>query len=215
MVDKNNNEIWSTKTTDKGTKILYLDNDGGLRLYDIINNVIWESKPRITPLKSSFTSNEIETSDGKYTVSASSSNSLKLPFNIFNIKGRNKYWDLENGFLYKNGAYNGTTKTNDINGEWVQITLPKQLLLTNYALLDFVNIKINFIKSWVIVGTNDNTTWDIVDKKNISVVNQNDVIGLYNTNSTKSYNTYRLIITSVDGGTTVQLVSFYLYGIWS
>jgi hypothetical protein len=220
MVDKNNNELWSTKTTDKGAKILYLDNDGGLRLYNIINNVIWESKLRITPLKSSFTSNEIDTSDGKYTVSASSSNSSKLPFNIFNIKGRNKYWDLENGFLYKNGAYIGTTKTStsestDINGEWVQIKLPKQLLLTNYALLDFVNIKINFIKSWIIVGTNDNTTWDIVDKKNISVVNQNDVIGLYNTSSTKSYNTYRLIITSVDGGTTVQLVSFYLYGIWS
>ena len=217
MVDKNNNEIWSTKTSDKGSKILYLDNDGGLRLYDIINNVIWESKPRITPLKSSFTSNEIETSDGKYIVSTSSVNPLKLPFNIFNIKGRNKYWDLENGLLYKSGAYIGTTKTNDINGEWVQIKLPKQLLLTNYALLDFVNIKINFIKSWVIVGTNDNTTWDIVDKKNISATNQNDVVGLYNINSdiSKSYNTYRLIITSVDGGTTVQLVSFYIYGIWS
>ncbi len=222
MVDKNNNEIWSTKTTDKGVKTLYLDNDGGLRLYDIINNVIWESKPRITPLKTAFSSNEIETSDGKYIVSASSSNPLKLPFNIFNIKGRNKYWDLENGFLYKDGAYIGTTKTTtsdstNISGEWVQITLPKQLLLTNYALLDFVNIKINFIKSWVIVGTNDNTTWDIVDKKSISTTNQNDVVGLYNivlTNLTKSYKTYRLIITSVDGGSTVQLVSFYLYGLW-
>jgi len=100
------------------------------------------------------------------------------------------------------GVYTGPNTTSVINigsisGEWIQIQLPYSLLISGYRILPRPNASGQFQNSWYMVGSNNGTTWYVIDNRtSISVSNTNIYYNYGNSYGNKNYYSYfRMIIT--------------------
>ena len=176
-------------------------------------------------------------------------------WNMFNEFKPGKYWNCDvfngiNGYIqdpydYNTGDFRGggtafywTTSVvadpfygniTSIAGEWVQVQLPYQILLTSYRLWPIMiypgqtSWDVVFPNRFYLVGSNDNTTWHIVDYQNLNNdKNRGDTYtytddtgdyvfeapgsGIFNfsaTNSKYYFSYFRLIVINIrTGGST-------------
>jgi hypothetical protein len=103
----------------------------------------------------------------------------------------------------------GINQQNDIYGEWIQIQIPngEKLYLNDYSIL--TPIPLNNISTFpikfMVVGSNNETTWEYIDLKNITkhidTTFQKPIT--FNVNSTNSYSYYRLIIMEMPPNNSV------------
>ena len=166
---------------------------------------------------------------GTYTATAShvyrgfnSTNGPNIVFSRlsdeYTIENMNKRWmsRINSNNYNKLGKYQGDVKSivngTDIFGEYISIQLPKPVLSTSYV------ISHTNISSWVIAGSNDNHTFELVDIQlnyifqpqlvNIPIqgeISDSNPPKIYNINETplitiqnkKSYLIYKIIITEI------------------
>ena len=158
-----------------------------------------------------------------YVVDASSADSgFTRIYSVFNdlfIGQSTEYWDSASTYSTSTGAHNNTVSTTDIDGvvrygEWVQIKLTNAIALhsmkwyprifyssgTTYATWPLERVP----KSGVIMGSNDGITWRTLrDFADISYTTAAYVEGTeVKVISSTSYVYYRLVITSLNAGTS-------------
>jgi hypothetical protein len=156
-----------------------------------------------------------------YTVSASSQlNSDYSSYEAFDgktgddVDNLSSYWVSGTLYLANTGIYNGGVQTSETSntwsGEWIQLTLPNKIRLTNaqmvreYYAADDIYGPVRSPASGAILGSNDGSTWSYVHSW--SGLTSADFpgkggFGNFGTiSSTGYYNQYRLITTSVTGG---------------
>ena len=127
-------------------------------------------------------------------------------------------WYSAVGLYSVSGLYIGTASLNGIFGEWIMLQLPYAITLTNYQIIGDVITDTGSPYSWNLLGSNDGTTWTILDTK----INTNTASGsaLFAVSVSIKYS-YFAIITTVNsgavrsyGGTTSALCieEVYYYG---
>lgn len=117
-------------------------------------------------------------------------------------------------------------KTSTIAGEWLQIQLPKPIILTSYSISTPINIvgdTLNYFPSkFTVVASNDGVKWNIIDSSDNSTVSDSNIPKItkdnpsitfnLNSNSTK-YLFYRIIIESMQNNvTSVRIKQWKLTG---
>jgi len=134
--------------------------------------------------------------NGIYNVLSSDINPESTFWNIFN-------YNQDYNIFYWQAPFNNSStvlvNTTVIYGEWVQLQLPYQLLLTDYLIINQSNNQQRFY----IVGSNDISNWYLVDSQNSTLS------GIFYVASNISYYYYyRLIITS----SNFNIMHFELHG---
>ena len=148
--------------------------------------------------------------NGTYTVSVSSGNYLMTPFD-----SNNSTYYLSGGG-YSAGAYSGSTSTTvggtAVNGEWYQLQLPYAIVLQSYV-IGAVD-KSYSADSWVIAGSNDGSTWTLVDSKAAGSGSALTSFGntTFTVSGTDSFVYYRLIAKSLIAQNSFALGTFFLSG---
>lgn len=113
-------------------------------------------------------------------------------------------------------ARNSTTVVNGstIKGEWLQIQIPNDLLMTSFTTCNVYNVA----NAILIAGSNNGTTWDLVyNITNTGLTNTNSdaIFGppvIYNMNGNSNYyNYFRFIITNTNGQSNLGKVNFSGY----
>jgi len=102
-----------------------------------------------------------------------------------------------------------------IAGEFVQIQLPYSLQLTTYKLYPQTGLKWSQYSPVIIyvVGSNDGTTWGLVDYQHITTYPDNENPYIFNpTTTTSSYSYFRLIINQIRNGNAVTFSDWTLTG---
>jgi len=111
------------------------------------------------------------------------------------------------GYDHTSGLYTGTKVSTIVNGvpvygEWLDISLPNQIMLGSYLLRSRNDAWFNQIpNTWIIAGSNDGgNTWSQVDSQsNITFTQGQSQTFIINNNNTL-YNKYRIIIKAVQKG---------------
>jgi hypothetical protein len=106
------------------------------------------------------------------------------------------------------GAYYTTTVSgSSIAGEWLQVQFPSQIWMTSYSLVGRNGVNDNRIpKIWTIAGSNDGTTWTLVDSQSLATNPTTTATGYtagtpvnYSITPTVGYTYYRMIINRIWG----------------
>jgi hypothetical protein len=114
------------------------------------------------------------------------------------------------------GKENGSSK--QINGEWLQIELPKPMNLFMYSILtpDSQGSLQYFPTEFSLVGSQDGISWFYIDYKNLDSppkISDRKAIS-YNLKNPVSYSHYRLIISKMPyGSDMVRINQFNLFGL--
>jgi hypothetical protein len=118
------------------------------------------------------------------------------------------------------GAYTGSTSTlisgSAYAGEWLQIQLPTPIALTSYALTIRSDAPTSQgPNTWRIAGSNDGTTWSLVDEEtNVNTWSATNLTQTFTTSSAQRFSYFR-IICNVTGHTPLSnRVAFVLVD-WS
>jgi len=146
--------------------------------------------------------------NGYYAISSSSNNSdSTAPFNVFN-NSFTTFWSCDSqSYSASTGIYLGNNSTNInnigvVNGEWIQIQYPFNLILTDYDLLGIYIVGYNYEltripSTFYVVGSNDGNSWNSIDYRyNLSLANEDGgLVNKFNCiNNNASYSYYRLIV---------------------
>ena len=105
------------------------------------------------------------------------------------------YSDTSLSTLYdESGVYKGSSKTGIYFGEWVQMYSSFPFPLTEYSIDD--NISNQNMNSWVVLASNDGTTWILIDSR-FGIIGTTQTT-FFVTNTT-SYSYYRIILLRSNG----------------
>lgn len=100
--------------------------------------------------------------------------------------------------LYTGAVYYTIVNGTVIAGEWIEITLPQQTLLTSYSLSCRTDITTQMPYNWILAATNDGgKTWNQIDYENTIAFVTSEVKSFSILNNTVEYNQYRIIVTAV------------------
>jgi alpha-tubulin suppressor-like RCC1 family protein len=161
--------------------------------------------------------------DGEYVVSASSEYSANEgAWRVGDGDTLGTMWTSSTNTLYNaSGAYVGTVSTTASNGtiyrgEWVQYRFPKPVLLTKYILGGWTNAPQRAPENFVILGSNDGTTWSLVDQRTGVVWNANNSIYTFalETLPTVTYSYYRMVALKkiANADTWLSIGRWHIYG---
>jgi hypothetical protein len=151
--------------------------------------------------------------NGAYVASASSNTSgPRLPWKMFNkvygfvgstlqdddMWGSAAHYSSESGLPLASAA---TTEVSgsSISGEWCQIELPSTIIIHAYTLHLRLRSTYTYVlspNSFVLAGSNDGTTWTLIESRNTPIYTQ-VANTFYVTGNTVAYRFYRLITTVV------------------
>jgi hypothetical protein len=108
------------------------------------------------------------------------------------------------GYSSSTGLFTGTTSTPISNhatitvlkGEWLQILLPYGLVINGYNILprNVATTDGSIPQEWYIIGSNDGTTWNIIDYRSVSITNHQALQTYTVTGQTVSYLYFRIVI---------------------
>ena len=168
--------------------------------------------------------------NGTYTVNASSAYPGLGGLDVTNMyhprsdgtcwwSSANTSYDGQDG---NSGLYVGPTTpqftytaTNGISyyGEWISITLPSSVILSSHTIYCNPNYG-QFPAGFVVLGSNDGTTWVLLQVIDDQPAIHSTVSYTYNVNSTIAYSSYVMVITrnSRDGTAYVGTSCWTLYG---
>ncbi len=120
-------------------------------------------------------------------------------------------WATNGGYNAGTGAYTGAlAQTAGYSGDWVQITLPSQILVTSYSVTNYYNsfssVIANTPVSWVILGTNDASpssggNWTVIDTQtNLTWTAGSYTTQTFSVSSVSTFATYRMVVTKMGNG---------------
>lgn len=197
---------------------------------NIINTAIYTGEPGIT--KSVVSGQSYGKLNGDYYLTGSrfggsTFNSYKpeFPFTddatywaprpAYNTSGI--YTGFQNGNPQKLSttvSINGTPTI--IEGEYLQFQLPNALILKEYYLKHYTNI-LTSARKWYIAGSNDGTSWTLVDQQTGQSPNMTtNLYPTYTTGSSTYYTYFRMIITETNNSSLfVYLWKITFYDILS
>ena len=133
-------------------------------------------------------------------------------------------WQSNSGLYDASGAYTGATSTtydssHNAAGEWVQAQLTNAAVIKYYYVVFQVSDASSIPASWILLGSNDGTTWSSLDTFTYgtpSYPNNNWKypfvalpLNLYT--NTSSYSYYRLVFTSSFGASQVSVANVDLF----
>jgi hypothetical protein len=154
--------------------------------------------------------------NGTYTVTASSDvySPTLYTFRAFDksvptttegwISANGKY-TIGSGALVTAGATSTFISSVETLGEWIQLQMTTPIVLKSYGVTS-INFGTGSLwsrcpNSWKLAGSNDGTTWNLLDTQpNVGYTGYNQ-LKLYNVNTATSYNRYRLVFMSTGSGT--------------
>jgi hypothetical protein len=130
----------------------------------------------------------------------------------------NAEWASGAGADYSAGVATTNTQTSGLyNGAWLQIKLPIAINLYSYSLTSPPNWSIKSPAKWYILGSNDGTTWTVVDSQQTAVT----WTGVFQVKTfiptpTIAYSYYRIVVNEINGttpgGGLVEISEWILYG---
>jgi hypothetical protein len=141
---------------------------------------------------------------GNYTASASSTFPGELPFYAFNKQDQanpSSPWNIwtSGGGTYNTttGQYTGAASTtidgSAYSGEWLQISLPTGIVLSNYTIFTWNLILGRGPRNFKIAGSNNGTDWVTVDTET-GITNWTAAGFSFTTASTTAYSYFRLCV---------------------
>ena len=165
-----------------------------------------------TSLNQTITTSVVNYKNGLYTIIASASSNLNNYYDIFNEISTNNY----NWTTINNNINIKTFLTNNlfIIGQYLQITIPYDIILTSYKLQGVFDKVIP--TSWYICGSNDGILFNVLDYQNLTTLSKISVTNftILKTNiSLIPYNIIRIIITATtDDRNTFAIGKFIING---
>jgi hypothetical protein len=151
--------------------------------------------------------------NGTYNILASSGTNVSTVFNKLIANASDVCWLSSTSYNTTTGNYTGSTSTiynNTSNylGEWIQIQLPYNVVLSSYLLINQVNSGIPTIsqrgpKDFILLGSANGTNWMLLDTEiNITNWGFTGIPKIFTVaNNTTAYSYYRLCINKTQGGT--------------
>ena len=159
--------------------------------------------------------------------------------------GKDATWTIS-GAAYGNGVYSATCDTVILNsatnhGPWklfsktninygfhtssvstckIELTMPESIVLGSYEIFhrgDSTVSDNNYPKDWTIEGSNDGTTWTVLDTRTNETYSDTSLSGVNSgrkytvSGNSTSYNRYRMDITANNGGTHVIMGEWKLF----
>jgi len=126
-------------------------------------------------------------------------------------------WDSQ--AYFHSGIYEGphkvTTDLGDISGEYLHIHLPSSLIIDGYKIIVDANTPEQHPKNWVLIVYTDEV-WTIVDdRRRIDTTSWSDTdtnheLTFKIRNNSFMTNLYRILITSIQSGTSASICNFML-----
>jgi hypothetical protein len=154
-------------------------------------------------------SNNINTTlNGSYTTSASSyldTTTYGPPYRAFNGTTDKIGWhcvdDIYSGSYKTAGTVSTTISSIGYKGEWLQIQLPYQLYMSGISFYPRQNYNCRMPNDFVIAGSNDGSTWTLLQGYTGKTYNSNMTTTFtFTTPSSICYNYFRLVVTKVTTG---------------
>jgi len=122
--------------------------------------------------------------------------------------------------------YRMSTQIYQAAGEWIQVQTSSPLKLSNYRILSrnnddasvfrFDNSRIPII--FYMLGSNDGTTWFLLDAQSLTTTQTSRELGSYSTSTTYAtqyYTYFRLVVNKISGnGSTMSLTNVQLFGVY-
>jgi hypothetical protein len=154
--------------------------------------------------------------NGLYNVSANGyylDEDLYAPYNAFSSDSINGWWGEDNAYDI-DGNYIGLGETGGVLGDWLQLRLPRPIILKSYSIdpsTDFYSKPV----SWQVDGSSDESAWSLLDSKqnydwsstgpgeiNFPVIN------------TSAFDYYRITTTKLGpNGYIVHIKTFTVHGL--
>ena len=135
--------------------------------------------------------------NGTYITSSSSNYVGEDSYRVFDYTSSTA-WTADSWQYYSSGTYSRSPPTTTLvestvySGEWLQIQLPTAIVLSKYTLYPWKNSPQRMPTQFIIAGSNDGTTWSLVDTQNNNALWTSSGKS-FTINKTNSYNYYRLI----------------------
>ena len=150
--------------------------------------------------------------NGVYITSTSTLNGGWTPTMLFDkcVTGNSSSAWASSGVYYSSTSYtNGVTTTVSgvsYAGEWIQLQCPLGFILKGYSLQAANTYNTNFpemASSWVIAGSNDGSTWSLIDARSGQSYTAAAQINNYSiNNNTNAFKYYRIIIRFINNAST-------------
>ena len=125
-------------------------------------------------------------------------------------------WTGGDSYTGTNNTYAGTHTSGGYGGDYIELQLPYKIRLQQFILQPSPNLLDRWSKSGVVVAknTNDDTWTNIFSWSGSSVASADAYNPVYFTgvDATNAYDTFRLVITSVDSQPYVTLYQWRLFG---
>ena len=154
------------------------------------------------------------------SISASSSQGINTPINAFDNSFNNTItkWTSATSKYDISGNYIGTSYTQGISGEWLQVQLTSPLSCSNYYIVFSIADGNSIPKSWSFLGSNNGVSWTILDTFNYGTSTPPNNNWKYpfvclplDVNSVGTYSYYRIVFTSNFGATAVSVSELALF----
>jgi len=209
------------------TSSIFTANTGGISELRLLSNTLVYEYP-VSNLAVGVTStggNQYTTlvsnlvyGNGTYVCNASSYYTASGPLYPYNAFTKNvatswasnvNAYSTTSPYQYTAGVYSTTAVGGTVcNGEWLQIQLPAPIVLSSYSLtVSSSNYQYQGPGAFYILGSNDGTTWYLLDyRSGINWVQPNQ-LQTFNVSASNAYTTYRMVVYALDGylNTIVQV----------
>lgn len=164
--------------------------------------------------------------NGTYISSASTTQAGSFPYVSFdkaNTTGGIRWISATSIYSLSTGLYAGSVTSSvsgsNYSGEYLQIQLPLNIILTSYKLTSLNYTSQTFYLStpntWVIAGSTNGTTWNLLDTQTSQVYSAYNVVKTFNITNSAAYNYYRLIATAIQASNPygqVEIGEWQLFG---
>ena len=167
----------------------------------------------ISPI-TGLNANPFTNADGTYNFSCSYDyfGSYVGAFNTAAVSytGTNSYTWVPLG--YPNTGYTTVVNGSNVTGNWIQIKLPFNASITQYAFscANSRNNNISQITSYSLVGSNDGTTWSMIDGRTIA---PSYALQKFSCSAIPYYNYIRFIVKTINGDDVLWFQTLQLKGL--
>jgi hypothetical protein len=146
---------------------------------------------------------------GSYVANCSSfysGSGTEQPWRCFDKNNNNSWWTTSAGvYSLSTGIYVGTAVSTTISGsayygEWISIQMPFAIILTSYTIYNASSAPTRSPNSFKIAGSNDGTTWTLVDTQTgqTSWYNTATSLTFKPSTQTTAYSYYRLCVNQTN-----------------
>jgi len=119
---------------------------------------------------------------------------------------------------YTNGVATTNTQTSGLyNGAWLQIQLPVSVNVFSYTITSSGNFPTKAPAKWYILGSNDGSSWTLVDSQQTGVTwTSSYQVQTFTPTPTVAYSYYRMVTNQLSGSTAgsvlVEITELIIYG---